>query len=147
MTPTWPLTSQLLMSHVWLYHSFIVSKSDGNTSTSFFIVVKASPISSFWSRHCDTFYMISTIRIRFGFLKTHLFKLVCSWPDHYHKVHSNLYTTPHYTSRYSISRILNIDCIRNYPHSVNNNQYNALNPNTKTHVCLKLWRQGISAGP
>ena len=32
LTPTWPLTSHLLRSHVWLYPRIIVSKSHGNTS-------------------------------------------------------------------------------------------------------------------
>ena len=32
LTPTWPLTSCLLRSHVWLYPKIIVSKSHDNTS-------------------------------------------------------------------------------------------------------------------
>ena len=32
LTPTWPLTSCLLRSHVWLYPRIIVSKSHDNTS-------------------------------------------------------------------------------------------------------------------
>ena len=72
----------------------------------------------------------------FGFLKSHLFQLVCSWPGHYNKVHSNLYTTPHYTSHYSITGIHSIDCIRNDPHSVNNNQCNTRSLTWGKNVCL-----------